>query len=165
MPEDERIIKQMEEEGKVKVPNFRKMVKDYFKEEYNKDGSFDFISAEYTFYDPDHKVFSLEEGKYVSRPENRKVRDSIPIFIEDPKIDLRTLSIKIPGVIDYDKLDEEVAKELPKGISIISWDEIDKILDREGYTEPLFDHYFYSIMDYPSFNVYAKPKEKGYGTR
>ncbi len=166
MPEDEKIKKRMEAEGKVKVSNFREMVKTYYRDKYNKKGDFEFVTVNYEFYDKDYKVFNLDKGQYIHRPQKRKVKTLVPFFIDaSSNIDLRMFSIDIPGIININNLISEISKLAPKEMTHITDEEIIEILDGEGYTDPFFDHYFYSIMEYPGFNLYAKPKTKGKGTR
>ncbi len=155
---DKKVQEQMKAEGKVKISNFNKMVEDYFKSKYNIDGSFEFLYVEYEFFDKNHQVYSLDTGQYVSRPENRKVRTMLPFFIEPNSIDdVRCFSLDIPGIIDINNLTSEVISRLPEGVKFITDNEIKEILFNEGYEEPFFDHYFYNMMDYPDYNIYARP--------
>lgn len=155
---DENFDKKMKAEGKVKVSDFSSMVKKYFKNNYNIDGRFAFLYVNYEFFDENHKIFNLDLGRYVSRPEKRKVRDLLPFFLEPNTInDVRYFSLDIPGIIDINNLNFEILKRLPKGVKLIRVEEIYDILASEGYTDPIFDHYFYSMMDYPNYNLYAKP--------
>ena len=157
MPDDKRIQEQMRQEGKVKISNFNEMVKKYFKSKFNKEGYFEFLYVEYEIYDKDYKIFNLDIGDYVSRPQNRKIKTLLPFFLEQNSIDdVRTFSLKIPGIIDISNLNFEISSRLPKSI-LITDNQIDEILLENGYTEPFFDHYFYSLMDGPDFNLYAKP--------
>lgn len=156
--QDKKIQEQMKQEGKVKVSNFDEMVKKYFKSKYNKIGEFEFLYVEYEFYDKDYKVYNLDIGEYVSRPENRKVKKLLPFFLEPNSInDVRMFSLQIKGIIDVNDLILEVSNLLPKGVTFITDNQIEEILLSEGYQEPFFDHYFYSSMDYPDYNLYAKP--------
>ena len=103
------------------------------------------------------QIFNLDIGDYVSRPQNRKIRTLLPFFIENNSIDdVRSFSLKIPGIIDISNLNSEISSRLPKSI-LITDNQIDEILLENGYTEPFFDHYFFSLMDYPDFHLYAKP--------
>lgn len=158
---DKKVQEQMKAEGKVKISNFNKMVENYFKSKYNIDGTFEFLYVEYEFFDENHQVYSLDTGQYVSRPKNRKVRTMLPFFIEPNSIDdIRSFSLDIPGIIDINNLTSEVTSRLPEGVKFITDNEIKEILFSEGYEEPFFDHYFYSIMDYPDYNLYARPTIK-----
>lgn len=155
---DKKIQEQMKAEGKIKVSHFDDMVSNYFKSKYNITGYFEFLYVEYEYFDENHQVYNLDIGQYVSRPENRKVRTMFPAFIEPNSIDdARKFSIDIPGIIDVNNLPSEISSRLPKGVRFISYNEIEEILFNNGYEEPLFDHYFYSPMDYPDYNLYAKP--------
>ena len=155
---DKKIQEQMRQEGKVKISNFNEMVKKYFKSKYNKEGYFEFLEVEYEFYDKDYKIYNLDIGDYVSRPKNRKIREMLPFFLEPNSIDdVRMFSLQIPGIIDINNLFSEISNRLPNGVTFITDSQIEEILLNEGYTEPFFDHYFYSLMDYPDFNLYAKP--------
>ena len=155
---DKKIQEQMRQEGKVKISNFNEMVKKYFKSKYNKDGDFEFLYVEYEFYDKDYKIFNLDTRDYVSRPQNRKIKKMLPFFLEPNSIgDVRDFSLQIPGIIDINNLISEISSRLPNGATFITDNQIKEILFNEGYTEPFFDHYFYSSMDYPDFNLYAKP--------
>ena len=155
---DKSIQTKMAQEGKVKISNFDEMVQNYFKSKYNLEGYFSFVSVVYTFYDKNYKVYRLDTGTYVSGSQNRSVKDFVPCFIEPNCIDdIRTFSLTISGVIDIDHLDLEISKQLPKGVTYISDNKIKEILWEEGYKEPFFDHYFYSMMDYPDYDVYARP--------
>lgn len=158
---DKIIQEQMKLEGKVKVSNFNEMVKDYFKNKYNVDGCFNFLYVKYEYFDEDYQIFNLNTGQYVSRPENREIRTMLPFFTEQNIIDdVRTFSLNIPGIIDVDNLNSEILNIAPKGVRLVTCDEIEEILFNMGYEEPFFDHYFYSGMDYPSYNLYAKPIKK-----
>lgn len=158
---DKKIQEQMKSEGKIKISNFNDMVKNYFKNKYNVNGYFEFLYVEYKFFDENHQVYNLDIGQYVSRPENRKVRTMLPFFIEPNSIDdIRTFSLNIPGIIDINNLNPEILRRLPKGVKFITDNEIKEILFNAGYEEPFFDHYFYSTMDYPNYNLYAKPTIK-----
>lgn len=155
---DKKFQEQMKAEGKVKVSNFNKMVESFFKSKYNIDGYFAFLYVEYEFFDENHQVYSLDTGQYVSRPENKKVRTMLPFFIEPNSIDdIRSFTLDIPGIIDINNLTSEVISRLPEGVKFITDNEIKAILFNEGYEEPSFDHYFYSMMDYPKYNLYARP--------
>ena len=155
---DKKIQEQMRQEGKVKISNFNEMVKKYFKYKYNKEGYFEFLYVEYEFYDKDYKIYNLDIGDYVSRPQNRKIREMLPFFLEPNSIDdVRMFSLQIPGIIDINNLLSEISNRLPNGVTFITDSQIEEILLNEGYTEPFFDHYFYSLMDYPDFSLYAKP--------
>lgn len=161
MLQDREIQEQMMQEGKIKISNFNKMIEKYFESKYNKRGYFEFLYVEYEFYDENYKIYNLDIGDYVSRPQKRKIKTMLPFFIEPDAIDdIRTFSLKIPGIIDIDNLNSEISNHLPNGVTLITDSQIDEILLNEGYTEPFFDHYFYSLMDYPSFNLYAKPIAK-----
>ncbi|MBR3210242.1 MAG: hypothetical protein IKF82_08300 [Bacilli bacterium] len=161
MLQDREIQEQMMQEGKIKISNFNKMIEKYFESKYNKRGYFEFLYVEYEFYDENYKIYNLDIGDYVSRPQKRKIKTMLPFFIEPGAIDdIRTFSLKIPGIIDIDNLNSEISNHLPNGVTLITDSQIDEILLNEGYTEPFFDHYFYSLMDYPSFNLYAKPIAK-----
>ncbi len=155
---DYAIQRQMKEEGKIKISNFAEMVKKYFKSKFNKDGYFSFLFVEYEFYDKNHKIYNINIGDYVSRPENRQVKTLLPFFIEANTIDdIRTFLLKIPGIIDVDNLNSEISNRVQNGITLITDNQIDEILQEENYEKPFFDHYYYSPMDYPDFNLYAKP--------
>jgi hypothetical protein len=155
---NKKIQEQMKAEGKVKVSHFNDMVSNYFKSKYNLTGYFKFLYVEYKYFDENHQVYSLDIGQYISRPENRKVRTMFPAFIESNSIDdVRMFSVNIPGIIDINNLPSEISGRLPKGVRFISDNEIKEILFNNGYEEPFFDHYFYSMMDYPDYNLYAKP--------
>lgn len=158
---DKKIQEQMRQEGKVEIINFNEMVKKYFKSKYNKEGNFEFLYVVYEFYDKDYKVYNLDIGDYVSRPQKRKIKEMLPFFLESNSIDdIRTFSLQIPSVIDVNNLSLEISCRLPKGVTLITDSQIEEILLDNGYEEPYFDHYFYSMMDYPSFNLYAKPTIK-----
>ena len=145
---DKKIQEQMKREGKVIVSNFNEMVKKYFKSKYKKEGNFEFLYVEYEFYDKDHKVYNLDIGDYVSRPENREVKTLLPFFLEPNSIDdVRMFSLQIPGIIDINNLMWEISNHLPNGVTFITDNQIKEILLNEGYVEPFFDHYFYSSMD------------------
>ena len=156
--EDQKIVMKMKQQGKVKVNGFDKMVEKYGNEKYGKKGWFDFVQVNYEFYDKNHKVYNVDQQKMIHRPENRKVSELLPFFFETDSVDdVRMFSVEIPGITDIDHFDEEILKYLPKGVHYITEDEISQILLNEGYTEPFFDHYYYSIMDCPNYNLYAKP--------
>lgn len=158
---DKKLQEQMRQEGKVRVPGFHEMVKKYFKSKYAKEGSFEFLYVKYEFYDKDYKIYNLELGEYVPRPQNREIRELLPFFVEPNSIDdARMFSLQIPGLIDVNNLNSEISSRLPNGVTLITDDQIKEILLNEGYSEPFFDHYFYSMMDYPSYNLYAKPITK-----
>lgn len=158
---DKKIQERMREEGKVKISNFNEMVENYFKVKYGKEGRFSFLYVDYEFYDKDYKIYSYDVGGYVSRPQNRKIRDLLPFFIEPKSIeDVRRFTLKIPGIIDINNLDSEISSCLPNGVTFITDSQIKEILLNEGYVEPFFDHYFYSMMDYPSYNLYAREVSK-----
>ena len=53
---------------KIAIPNFDKMVENYFKTVYSKEGCFNFLFVEYEFYDKDYKIYNIDMGCYVSRP-------------------------------------------------------------------------------------------------
>lgn len=155
---DKEIQDQMRKEGKIKISNFNEMVKKYFKSKYNKEGDFEFLYVEYEFYDKDYKTYNLDINDYVSRPQNRRIKTLLPFFLEPNSIsDVRTYSLQIPGIIDINNLIFEISSLLPKGVTYITDSQIKEILLSEGYDEPFFDHYFYSTMDYPDFNLYARP--------
>ena len=155
---DERILERMKQESKVQISNFNEMVKNYYKSKYDKVGDFEFLYVQYEFYDKDFKIFNLDIGDYVSKPQNRVIREMMPFFLEPNSInDVRTFKLQIPGLIDIDNLNSEISSHLPNGVSYINDNQIKEILLNEGYTEPFFDHYYYTLMDYPSFNLYAKP--------
>lgn len=155
---DKRIQEQMKAEGKIKVSNFNKMVENYFKSKYNIDGCFEFLYVQYEYFDKFYQIYNLDTGQYVSRPKNRKVKTMFPFLLEPNSIDdVRTFSLNIPGIIDINNLTSEIISRLPKGVKFITDNEIKEILFNEGYEAPFFDHYFYSIMEYPSYNLYAKP--------
>lgn len=160
-----RIQEQMKKEGKIKITNFDEIVKKFFKSEYDKNGYFEFLYVEYEFYDKDYQIYNMDIGDYVSRPQNRKIKQLLPFFIEqNTVIDARRFSLQIPGIIDINNLNTEISNRLPEGINLITINQIKDLLYNEGYEEPFFDHYFYSCMDYPSYNVYARPilKTKSY---
>lgn len=158
---DKRIQEQMKQEGKIAIPNFDKMVENYFKTVYSKEGCFNFLFVEYEFYDKDYKIYNIDMGCYVSRPQERKVRDLLPFFVEPGAIeDVRTFLLRIPGIIDINNIDSEISNILPEGVTYITYNQIREILLNEGYVDPFFDHYFYSMMDYPSYNLYAREVSK-----
>ena len=155
---DERIQERMKQEGIVILPNFKEMVKDYYKSKYDKDGRFEFLKVEYEFFDKDYKIYNLDIGDYVSRPQNRRIKELLPFFLEaDSVSDAYEFNLQIPGIIDINKLNSEITSHLPNGVTLIPDSEIEDILLNEGYTEPFFDHFYYSTMYFPSYNVYAKP--------
>ena len=155
---DKAIQERMKQEGKVIVPNFEEMVKNHFKSKYNKEGYFAFLYVEYEFYDKDYKIFNLNIGDYVSKPQNRKIKTLFPFFIEEDAInDIKTFSLKIPGIIDINNLSSEISNRVPDGVTLISDNQINETLLEAGYEKPFFDHYYYSPMDYPGYNLYANP--------
>ena len=155
---DKKIQEQMKAEGKIKISNFNEMVKNHFKSKYNVDGYFEFLYVEYEYFDKNHQIYSLDLGQYVSGPENRKVKAVMPFFLEPNSInDVRRFSLEIPGIIDINNLTSEILSKSPNGVRFITDNEIKEILFNEGYEEPFFDHYFYSMMDYPDYNLYARP--------
>lgn len=112
---------QMKDEGKVKVPNFEEIVKNHFKSKYNKEGYFVFLSVEYVIYDKDYKVYNLDIKDYVSSPQNRKVTELLPFFIEQNFVDdVRAFSIKIPGITNVNDLIAQIKNSLPKGATFIT---------------------------------------------
>lgn len=156
--QDKKIQEQMKNEGKIKIPNFNEIVKKFFKSNYDKEGYFEFLYVEYEFYDKDYQIYNLDIGDFVPRPQNRKIRQLLPFFIEQgTTIDARMFSLQIPSIIDINNLDSEISSRLPEGITHITINQIKELLYNEGYEEPFFDHYFYSGMDYPSYNLYARP--------
>lgn len=156
--QDKKIQEQMKKEGKIKISNFDEIVKKFFKSNYDKEGYFQFLYVEYEFYDKDYQIYNSDIDDYVSRPQNRKIRQLLPFFIEsDTMIDARMFSLQIPGIIDVNNLDLEISNRLPKGVTFIPVNKMNEILLNEGYEEPFFDHYFYSMMDYPDYNLYARP--------
>lgn len=155
---DRKIQEQMKAEGKVKISNFNKMVENYFKSKYNIDGCFKFLYVQYEYFDKNHQTYNLDTGQYVSRPENRKVKTMFPFLLEFNSIDdVRNFSLNIPGIIEINNLASEIISRLPEGVKFITDKEIKEILFNAGYEDPFFDHYFYSMMDYPDYNLYAKP--------
>lgn len=161
---DKIIQEQMKAEGKVRILNFNNMVENYFKSNYNINGSFEFLYVKYGFFDKDHQVYSTNAGQYVFRPRNRKVITMLPFFIEPNSIDdVRKFCLDIPGIIDINNLTLEIITRLPEGVIFITDDKIKEILFNEGYEEPFFDHHFYSVMNYPGYNLYAKPTIKNNG--
>ena len=175
---DKKFQERMKKEGKIKIPKekFSRFVQEYFAENFNLQGNFDFITVHYEFFDEEHQVFNLNEGKWVNRPENRKVTTEIPSFITqkgydelekegifNPHIPERINFFIEDSIIKKENLIEELTKKIPsKEIVFISRDMMESILKKNGYTDIVFDHCFYSMMDMPSYNVYAKPLEKSY---
>ena len=83
MPYTDNIVQeQMKKEGKIKIKNFDEIVKKFFKSEYNKEGYFEFLYVEYEYYDKDYQIYNLDINDYVSRPQNRKIRQLLPFFIK-----------------------------------------------------------------------------------
>ena len=161
---DKEIQERMQKEGKVLVPNFNEIVENYYKSKYNKEGYFAFLHVNYRFYDDNYKVFNLDTNSYVNAPRNRVVKTLLPFFIEPNAIDdIRIYEVQIPGTIDVNNLANEVTTSVPEGVTLLYSDNIQEILLNEGYEEPFFDHYFYSQMDYPSYNLYARPVVKNNG--
>lgn len=161
---DSKVEAQMHLEGKILVEGFAKMVEEYFKNKYGKIGNFEFLYTNYEYYDEDYQVYNVDIGDYVVRPENRKVQSLLPFFIEPGVIsDIRSFCLEIPGIIDRNNLDSEIKKRLPEGVIFINQEEMAKIFLNAGYTDYFFDHYMFSMMDYPAYNVYAKPSRMLFG--
>lgn len=173
--QDRKLQERMKAEGKIKIPkgDFLEFIKKYFLEHYNLNGEFNFITVSYRFFDEQHQVFDLNEGKWINRPEERSVAKDFPSFITKegyeelerlgiyrPGIPER-MNISIPGLIEQEDVDEEIRKIINNdGVVVITTDMMEDVLRENGYTDIFYDHYFYSIMDMPSYNIYAKPLER-----
>lgn len=170
--QDRNIQERMKREGKVQISkdDFRKFVANYFLKHYNLEGNFDFATVDYKFFDKEHKVLDLNEGKLVNRPERREVSSLIPFFITKEgyeklqKLGMSNpyeVKIKIPGLIEIQNLYNEIRKIVnTDGAVIITPKIMENILRENGYTDIFFDHYNYSMMYQPSYNVYAKQLER-----
>lgn len=174
--QDKKLQERMKSEGKVMISksDFLGFVEKYFLEQYNLNGNFDFIEVSYKFFDKDYQIFSANEGRIVNRPQERKVRKDVPSFITKEGYEkLKKLGIiyepgfpakiNIPGLIKKEDMEKEVKKILNVNddeLVIITREMMENILKENGYSDIFYDHYYYSIMDRPSYNIYAKPIEK-----
>lgn len=164
MFKNKSLEEQMRLEGKILVEGFDEIVQEYFRKKYNKVGEFRFLYVKYEYYDEDYQVYNVDIGDYVVRPENRKVQLLLPFFIEPGAIaDIRSFCLEMPGIIDCNNLDSEIKKRLPEGLTFINQDEMAEIFLTAGYTDYFFDHYMFSMMDYPAYNVYAKSSRMLFG--
>ena len=150
-------------EGKVKINSkvFEQYVESYYRDNYDIDGKFVILMVQYEHFDRNYKVYDSVEDDYINMPKNRKVIDLLPFLITSG-FDMNIISsglIKVPGIIDDSELFNKVEEVIPDGIIMISRDTLKEVSLENGYGEPIFEHYFYSYMDYPGYNVFAEPIE------
>lgn len=152
------IEEKMQADGKVKINDFDNIVKNYFKEEYDKEGYFAFIHVYYEFFDDKYETYDEKLGKKVLTPKYLQIQDLFPFFVEyGININTQMFCLEIPNTIDKDNLEKEILKIVPGGLNYITKEEIVKILAKEGYQDAFFEHYFNSAIDYPDYNLYARP--------
>ncbi len=151
------IQEKMQAEGKVKINDFDNIVKNYFKEEYDKEGYFAFIHVDYEFFDGKWD-YCEKLGKKVLTPKYLQIQDLFPFFVEyGININTQMFCLEIPDTINKDNLEKEILKRVPGGLNYITKEEIAKILAKEGFEDAFFEHYFNSAIDYPDYNLYARP--------
>lgn len=174
--QEKRLQERMKNEGKEIIPKnvFLDFVKKYFLEHTGLKGNFDFITVSYKFFDKQHQVLDLNNGGiWINRPEERRTEKDIPFFItKDGYEKLEELGINHPNIpermkvyisdlIEQQNLYEEITRILGNdGIKLITPEIMEEILRENGYTDIFFDHYFYSQMDMPNYNVYASLCER-----
>ena len=162
MNDKEKIIeKEMLNAGKTKIENFDEIVQNFFANNYNIEGKFKFLYVEYMYYDENHKEYNIKQDKYISNPQYKKVKQLKPFLIsKSMNLNEKEFILKIENLVKIDNLEEEIIKNNKDDMMLITDSQIKEILYEEGYENPYFEHYFYSTMDHPEYNLYASLVEK-----
>jgi len=151
-------IQVIKSDGTVKLSksDFSQIISDYYQKNYGLNVVFDFLSINY-IYNERRIVYDYASKMDITMFTQKKINSYLPCLIEKNSYKFyKCHNIIIPGVIEFENLDEEIRKILPKEIIRIFNSDIGCIFASLGYSIPLYNWFYDFEINEIEYSVTVK---------
>lgn len=129
---------EMFKNGNIIIDDYKTIIDDYMKENYNQNGKLKLTYVEYVVLDNGNLEYDYEKDEYISKQNKKRIKKAIFLYVREG-INYANIPLIIDGIVNVGDVNSLVKNLLPQGVELLDINFVSDIIKKQGFSEVNFD--------------------------